>query len=114
MAIIIFLSIITGIIPVIIFTIKYGITAFPGFLNQGYDYLYTRIWFRINPFLFGIVLALVKYEYKYGTLYKAKLRQFINNSYSFFQKALCYVLGMVLMLFPIFILLTDTMCIERK
>lgn len=58
-----------SIIPTIYFTYKYDISAFPGFLNSGYDYLYTRIWFRINPFLFGIALASIKFEYKYGSLY---------------------------------------------
>lgn len=50
---------------IVITTLKYNVNAFPGFLNTGYKFLYNRIWFRINPFLFGILVAIIKFEYKH-------------------------------------------------
>jgi hypothetical protein len=42
-----------------------GINSYPGLGNDGYTYLYTRPWFRVVPFIFGISFAIIYFEYKY-------------------------------------------------
>jgi hypothetical protein len=56
-------------VPTVIITIKYDINAYPGYLSNGYDTMFMKAYYRIPPFIMGIALAIVKFEYKFvGTL----------------------------------------------
>lgn len=106
-------------IPVLYTTLKYNINAFPGFLSEGYQYLFIRLWFRINPFLFGMAFALIKFEYKHSNkVYREKIpfwRLCIEKmKQSRVLKWFCYLGGSALTSFSIFILISDTSCIQNK
>jgi len=62
-------GIVGSFIPTFYVTMKYDINAYPGYLSNGYDLLFMKTYYRIPPFIMGIALAIVKFEYKFvGTL----------------------------------------------
>lgn len=54
-----------SLIPTFVMTFEYGINSFPGFMSNGYDYMFMKTYYRIPPFIIGIAIAIVKFEYKY-------------------------------------------------
>jgi hypothetical protein len=73
-----------------------------------------KTYFRIPSFLYGIGLAIIRFEHKYvgttndGTepFHKIVLRKFSHKRISI----ICYTIGTSLVLFTTFIMLTDTAC----
>jgi hypothetical protein len=50
---------------VLTITIKLNVVAYPGFLNLAFSNMYTKVYFRIPPFLIGAALSVFHFEYKY-------------------------------------------------
>lgn len=108
-----------SLIPNIIMTLKYDINAYPGYLSNGFDYLFMKIYYRIPPFIMGIALAIIKFEYKFvGTLndgtkpfHKSFIDKFRSNR---LHKFICYTLGLILSLFSVLILISNNSCVDKN
>jgi hypothetical protein len=78
----------------------------------------SSLYFRITPFLFGIALAIMKFEYKYvdklndgnKPFHKVYLEQNMDKKHFF---KVCYFLGTILFTTPVLILLGDTYCVNN-
>lgn len=81
--------------------------------------MFNKFFFRVTPFLIGIALAILKFEYKYvdklndgkKPLHKIILEQHRHKKHF---KLICYSLGMFLISLPVLILLTDVACVDRN
>ena len=54
-----------GFIPTLYMSIKHNINSFPSFFEQGFNDMFNRIYYRIPPFILGVVYAVIKFEYKF-------------------------------------------------
>jgi hypothetical protein len=53
-------------VPVIYMTNKEDpVVAYPGFYSNAYSDMFTKVYFRIPPFLIGIALSIFNFEYRY-------------------------------------------------
>ena len=111
-------GIVGSLIPTFAMTLKYNINGYPGYLSNGYDLLFMKTYYRIPPFLMGIALAIIKFEYKYvGTLndgsfpvHKILIDQLKRRK---FYKLTCYLVGVALSSFSVLILFSDTACVDK-
>ena len=101
-----------GILPTLLLTWKHNINSYPSIFSEGWLYLYTRIWFRVIAFLFGMIWAIIRFEYKYvdklkdGTKLPYKLFfEKVKNS-NFLKNVLGYG-GIILIILVVTSLLTD-------
>ena len=100
-------------------TMQYEINAYPGFTSNGFDYLFMKIYYRMPPFLLGIGLAIIKFEYKFvGTLndgskpfHKPIIDHFRKNK---LHKLISYFIGLSLCIFSVLIMLTNTNCVDKS
>ncbi len=62
-----FIGIAGSVGPILYITISAEpqIDAYAGFLNESYQKILTKIYYRIPPFLIGIALAIFNFEYKH-------------------------------------------------
>jgi hypothetical protein len=54
-----------GFIPTLYMSLKNNINAYPSYFEHGFNDLFPRIYFRVPPFILGVVYAIIKFEYKY-------------------------------------------------
>ncbi|CDW80987.1 UNKNOWN [Stylonychia lemnae] len=114
----IFVAIFGSLIPTIVMTYKYEINSYPGYLSQGYNYMFMKVYYRIPPFLFGILIGIIKFEYKYvGTLndgskpfHKSLIDRFKKKREN---KIIAYICGISLCLFILLIMITNTQCANQ-
>ena len=79
--------------------------------------MFQKIFYRMPPFLFGIFIGIIKFEYKYvGTLndgskpfHKSVIDRFKKNR---LNKYISYALGLLLCAFIMMIMLTNTACVD--
>jgi hypothetical protein len=50
---------------VVTITIKFNVDGYPGFMSKAYSDMYTKIYYRLPPFLIGVALAVFHFEFKY-------------------------------------------------
>lgn len=115
----IFVAVFGSFIPTFYISYKYEINSFPGYMSNGFSSLFMKTYYRMPPFMLGIALAIMKFEYKFvGTLNDGttpfhkilieKMKQNIS------RKFIGYVAGLLLILFSVFILISDTTCINNE
>lgn len=106
-----------GIGPTVAFTVSDGIQAFPMVNQAGFNMLYTRFYYRIVASIFGIAFAIMRFEYKYvdklSDGQKPRHKIFLDKfRYNEIAKYFSYFFGFFLCTFLIFILMSDTKCIQ--
>ena len=62
-----FIGVAGSVAPILFITISADpqIDAYAGFLNESYEKILTKIYYRLPPFLIGIALAIFNFEYKH-------------------------------------------------
>ena len=108
-----------SLIPTFVLTLQNNINGYPGYLSNGYDLLFMKIYYRIPPFLMGIALGIIKFEYKYvGTLndgtypvHKALIDKLKHKKHC---KMIAYISGVLLSTLSVVILFTDTACVDKS
>lgn len=86
------------------------VDAYPGFFNNAYDDMMSKIYYRIPPFLIGIALSIFNFEYRYvdklndgsTPFHKDFIQKLSQNKFSF--KGVCYSIGLALASFTIVLL----------
>lgn len=105
--------------PVLVISLVNGLNLYPEVFSNSWEYIYKRTWFRLPAFVIGIALAIVKFEFKYVERMNCGRRPFHKKyleklkRHKYIQKAL-QGLGVFLMVLPIFLLMTDTWCIDQE
>eukprot|EP00347_Sterkiella_histriomuscorum_P003458 403364220 len=108
-----------SLIPNFWMTMKYEINSYPGFLSNGYDYMFMKAYYRMPPFIIGIALAIIKFEYKFvGTLndgskpfHKPIIDHFKKNTT---HKIFSQIIGLILAIFSVLILITNNKCVDKR
>lgn len=82
--------------------------------------MFTKIYFRIPPFLMGVALAIFHFEYRFvdklndGThpFHKNYLQRITRNSLLF--KTVCYSAGLMCTLVPLLLLVWNGSCMQSE
>lgn len=106
------------IFPIIYVTIRDDIPSFPGYHSSGMNGMFSQPYFRIAPFIIGIGIAIIKFEYKYvGTIndgiepiHKVFFDKWKNRLVS---KILAYTIGSILVALPLLVLYDETNCVNK-
>lgn len=107
-------------IPVMYVSLAHNVVSFPGFMSNAYSEMYTKIYFRIPPFLIGIALGIFHFEYRHVEKLKDGSKPFhrdyiqkIIKKYPRMFNFICYLVGMLLMVIAIGALVYNSTCITK-
>jgi hypothetical protein len=109
-----------SLIPVIYVSLKYKVESFPGFGSNAYSDMYTKLYFRIPPFLMGIALGIFHFEYRHvdklndGS--KPFHRDYIQKMIKKYPRAfnfICYFIGWVFIVGTLGALVYNSNCIKK-
>lgn len=107
-----------SLVPVIYMTVAHDVDGYPGFLSNSYSQMYTKLYFRIPPFLIGVALAIFYFEYRYvdklndgsKPFHKDYIERITKNSLTF--KCVCYAVGLTFTTLPILLLMQNASCMQ--
>ena len=113
-----FLILLTSVcIGITVYMVLQGnVSGFPGHQTEGYELLMFRLYYRVTPFVMGAVVAMVNFRMKQkgSGVDKTgrKVMEWARKHRNIFKYVFCYLIGVLLLLFPVLILLTDTRCVD--
>jgi peptidoglycan/LPS O-acetylase OafA/YrhL len=102
---------------VVTITIEFNVDGYPGFMSQAFSDMYTKIYYRLPPFLIGVALAIFHFEYKHvdklkdgsQPFHKHLIKDLMKNKMTF--KLLSYGVGFLCCAIPILLLVQNSSCI---
>ena len=104
-------------LPVLIVSEIYNVNSFPGLFSTLNSVLLMKPFYRMPCFIFGISLAIMRFEHKYvGTTNDGTepfARIILQKWSSFKISVACYVLGIICIGFPSYIMLLNNRCVAK-
>mmetsp|Transcript_38631 Transcript_38631/g.36986 ORF Transcript_38631/g.36986 Transcript_38631/m.36986 type:complete len:106 (-) Transcript_38631:1001-1318(-) len=104
-------------IPCLAVTIYRELNFYPEVFSVSWDYLYKRPWFRVTPFVFGLVLGIVKFEFRYveklNNGRKPEHKKFLSAlKFQKTKQKVLTLLGIFMMVFPIVLIILNALCVD--
>lgn len=107
-------------VPVIYVSLAHNVVSFPGFMSNAYSEMYTKVYFRIPPFLMGIALGIFHFEYRHVDKLKDGSKPFHRDyiqkmikKYPRMFNFICYLVGMLLIVIAVGALVYNSTCISK-
>lgn len=99
-----------SLVAVVTITIEFNVDGYPGFMSKAFSDMYTKIYYRLPPFLIGVALSIFHFEYKHvdklkdgsQPFHKNLIKDLVKNKLIF--KVLCYGVGFLGCAIPILLL----------